>query len=74
MPSVLGHSPEDLLGKNINEIIPFTIQPYHDDHLIRFSQTYSKKTMRGDPKIIFYAYNKDFHLQECLIRYNFVMS
>ncbi len=30
--------------------------------------------MRSDPKIQFYAYNKNFHLQECCIRYNFVMS
>jgi hypothetical protein len=30
LPAVLGHSPSDLLGKSINEIIPFTIQPFHD--------------------------------------------
>ena len=74
LPAVLGHSPSDLLGRSINEIIPFTIQPFHDEILIKFAQKYSKKTMRSDPKIQFYAYNKDFHLQECIIRYNFVMS
>jgi PAS domain S-box-containing protein len=74
LPAVLGHSPSDLLGKSINEIIPFTIQPFHDDILIKFVERYSKKTMRSDPKIQFFAYNKNFHLQECAIRYNFVMS
>lgn len=30
--------------------------------------------MRSDPKIQYYSYNKDFHLQEVVVRYNFVMS
>ena len=30
LSAVLGHLPSDLLGKKINEIIPFTIQPFHD--------------------------------------------
>ena len=30
LSAVLGHSPSDLLGKSINEIIPFSIQPNHD--------------------------------------------
>lgn len=34
IPAVLGYSSIELLGKSINEIIPFTIQPFHDEILI----------------------------------------
>ncbi len=30
--------------------------------------------MRSDPKIQFFAYNKNFHLQKFVVRYNSVMS
>jgi transcriptional regulator with PAS, ATPase and Fis domain len=43
LPAVLGYSPDDLLGKSINEIIPFSIQPFHDEILLKFMETYSKK-------------------------------
>lgn len=63
LPAVLGHSASELVGKSINDIIPFTIQPFHDDILINFTQQYSKKKIRTDPRIQFYAYTKDFRLQ-----------
>lgn len=74
LPAVLGHSTIELIGKSINEIIPFTIQPFHDQILMQFAQKYSKKTMRSDPRVQFFAYTKNFHLQECVVRYYFVMS
>ncbi len=55
LSAVLGHTPSDLLGKSINEIIPFTIQPHHYEILNKFVQKYSKKTMRSDLKIQFFA-------------------
>ncbi len=63
LPSVLGYAPHNLIGLSINEIIPFSIKPHHEENLIRFIEHYSKKSMRSDPKIQFFAYNSSFHLQ-----------
>lgn len=36
LPGVLGFLPSNLVGLSVNEIIPFSIKPFHDAGLVRF--------------------------------------
>lgn len=74
MMQVLGYYPSDLLGLSINELMPFSIRPHHDDIIINFLKKCSTKVFRSDPYIKFLAYRKEFHLEECVINYSFNMN
>jgi light-regulated signal transduction histidine kinase (bacteriophytochrome) len=34
LPSVLGYEPNNLIGLSINEIIPFSVKPFHDENML----------------------------------------
>jgi hypothetical protein len=70
----LGYTSGDLVGLSINELMPFTIRPFHNEVLVNFLRKYSKKIFKSDPYIKFLAYNKKFHLQEVVINYYFNMN
>ena len=63
-----------MIGLSINEIIPNSIKKFHDDVLLNFLKGYSTRLSKKDPYIQFYAYNKEFNLQEVKISYNFIMN
>ena len=74
LPSVLGYQTSNLQGLSINEIIPLSIKPFHDEHLTIFTKTVSSKQPKKNNNIRFFCYNSDFNLQEINVSYNWVMN
>lgn len=74
LPTVLGYEPANLLGLSINEIIPFSVKNYHDENLLEFIERYSNSEAKKNSTLNFYAYNSEFHLQEVIVRYSWVMN
>lgn len=70
---VLGYSSFDLIGLNINELMPFSLRAQHNEVILNFIKKYSKKTFKSDPFVKFFAYNKNFNLQEVQVNYYFNM-
>ena len=49
------------------------MRPHHDINLLERIEKYDNK-FKNKSHIQFYAYNSKFHLQEILVRYNWIMS
>jgi hypothetical protein len=71
---VLGYDPRDLIGVSINEIMPFSLREFHEQHLTSFVKSYSKHVAGSPPTVLFYAYNSKFNLERLKLSYSFVMD